>query len=315
MEKTKYEHLYGPVPSRRLGRSLGIDMAPYKTCCFDCVYCQLGRTTNHTMRLAEYVPTGEVLAEVEAWLERDGGADYLTFSASGEPTLNSALGAAIAGVKAMTDIPVALLTNGALLWMDCVREAALLADLLIPSLDAATPGTLQAVNRPCDGLTLERIVRGIQRTVAEFEGPTWLEVMLVKGVNDSEGELRAIRAAVEEIKPTEVQINTVVRPVPGGAAERLGDEELARARDLLGPRARVIPSAWEHGAPERSAASEEDVLRLVSYRPCTLRDIARGLAMHPNEIIKYVDHLLADGAIGSKAIEGETYYTRADRET
>jgi len=221
MVTSAYKHLYGPVPSRRLGRSLGIDMAPYKTCCFDCIYCQLGRTTNHTMELAEYVPTDELLAEVEAWLQEDGQADYVTFSASGEPTLHSRLGEAIAGVKEMTDIPVALLTNGALLWMDTVREAALLAGLLMPSLDAATPEGLRAVNRPCEGLTLESIVEGLKRTVAEFEGDTWLEVLLVKGINDSETELGAIADALEEIQPTEVQINTVVRPVPGGGAEHL----------------------------------------------------------------------------------------------
>jgi len=311
VHKASYKHLYGPVPSRRLGRSLGIDMAPYKTCCFDCIYCQLGRTTNHTMELAEYVPTDEVIAEVEAWLEEDGQADYLTFSASGEPTLHSRLGEAISRVNEITDIPVALLTNGALLWMDAVREAALLADLLMPSLDAATPEGLQAVNRPCEGLTIESIIEGLKRTVAEFSGDTWLEVMLVKGVNDSEADLAAVADAVEEIKPAEVQINTVVRPVPGGGAERLSDEELLRAEEALGPRAVVIPSAWEHGAPEGSEASQEDVLALVRYRPCTLQDIAHGLGMHPNEAIKYVDHLLAEGTIRSEVKGDETYYVRA----
>ena len=312
MVTSAYKHLYGPVPSRRLGRSLGIDMAPYKTCCFDCIYCQLGRTTNHTMELAEYVPLDEMLAEVEAWLEADGDADYLTFSASGEPTLHSRLGEAIARVQELTDIPIALLTNGALLWMEPVREAALLADLLMPSLDGGTPEAFRAVNRPCEGLSLDRVIEGLARTVAQFAGDTWLEVMLVKGVNDSEAELRAIAQAAEQIKPTQVQINTVVRPVPGGGAERLSDEELLRAVEILGPTAQVIPSAWEHGAPEGSEASDAEVLALISYRPCTLQDVARGLGMHPNEAIKYVDHLLTRGAIRSEARDDETYYVRAD---
>ena len=236
----------------------------------------------------------------------------MTFSASGEPTLHSRLGEAIARVKKMTDIPVALLTNGALLWMEPVREAALLADLLMPSLDGGTPEAFRAVNRPCEGLTLDRVIEGLARTVAQFAGETWLEVLLVKGANDSEAELRAIAEAVEQIEPTEVQINTVVRPVPGGGAERLSDDELLRATETLGPRAEVIPSAWEHGAPEGSEASEQDVLALVSYRPCTLQDVARGLGMHPNEAIKYVDHLLAQSTIRSEARHDETYYVRGD---
>ncbi len=312
MHRPTYKHLYGPVPSRRLGRSLGIDMVPHKTCCYDCVYCQLGPTTNHTMAVAEYTPAHEIILDLERWLRLDGEADYLTFAGSGEPTLQARLADIMKLAREQSKLPVALLTNGALLWTEHARNAAMQADVLIPSLDAATPEVFERVNRPCEGVTLERVVDGLIETVAAFGGETWLEVMLVKGVNDSAEELRAIARVAEQIGPTEIQINTVVRPVPGGEVERLSDEELVRARKILGPTTKVIESAWEHGAPEDAERSEEDVLALVSYRPCTLADVARGLDMHVNEAVKYVQHLLSEGRIGQTHQDGETYYTKAE---
>jgi len=310
MLKPTYKHLYGPVPSRRLGRSLGIDMVPHKTCCFDCIYCQLGPTTNHTMKVAEYTPAAEIILDLERWMRLDGEADYLTFSGSGEPTLQARLPDIMALAKEQSRLPVALLTNGALLWTDHGRASAMQADVLIPSLDAATPEVFERVNRPCKGLTLDKIIEGLIATVAAFEGETWLEVMLVKDVNDSEAELEAIAAVAAQIAPEEIQVNTVVRPVPGGGPERLDDDELARACEILGPTASVIESAWEHGAPEGAERSEADVLGLVSYRPCTLQDVARGLDMHVNEAIKYVQHLLAEGKIAQHVENRETYYTK-----
>jgi len=307
-----YKHLYGPVPSRRLGRSLGINMVPHKTCCFDCIYCQLGRTTKHTMQVAEYTPAHEIILDLERWMRLDGEADYLTFSGSGEPTLQARLPDIMALAHEQSKLPIALLTNGALLWTEHGRAAALQADVLMPSLDAAVPETFRRINRPCEGLDLGRVVEGLVETVAECPGETWLEVMLVEGINDSDEELTAIAEAAARIDPEQIQINTVVRPVPGGGVERVDDERLKHACEILGPKATVIDSAWERGAPDDAERSAEEVLALVSYRPCTLQDIAHGLGMHPNEALKYVTHLLAEGEI-SQTIEGEeTYYTRPD---
>ncbi len=306
-----YRHLYGPVPSRRLGRSLGIDMVPMKTCCLDCIYCQLGPTTVHTDERREYIKVEAVLDELARWLEAGGSADYLTFAGSGEPTLNSELGDAMARARELTDIPVCLLTNGALLWREDVRNAALQADLIMPSLDAGTEETLQRINRPVAGITLERYIEGLRTTVEVFRGEVWLEVMLVAGVNDSDEQLEALDAAIERIRPAQVQINTVVRPSLSARAERVSNSRLVRARVILGHRATVIPSAWERGAPEGAGVSEAEVLALVTYRPCTGQDVAHGLGMHPNEAIKYLAHLVSEGKIRTEERNGQLFYLRA----
>lgn len=310
----EYKHLYGPVPSRRLGRSLGIDMAPMKTCCFDCIYCQLGPTTVHTAERGDYVDVDEVLDELERWLSSGREADWLTFSASGEPTLNIDLAEAIVRARQLSEMPVALLTNGALLWKKGVRDAAMQADLIMPSLDAATEETFQGINRPVSEITLERYIQGLRETVAAFHGEVWLEVMLVAGVNDSEEELDALQRAIDRIAPDEVQLNTVVRPALSGEAERVDNHTLIHARVILGPRAMVIPSAWEGEMAEMAEHDEAEVLALVNYRPCTLEDVAHGISMHPNEALKYLQHLVSEEKIRMEERDGETFYLRAEAE-
>lgn len=302
-------HLYGPVPSRRLGRSLGIDLVPYKVCTYDCIYCQLGRTTNHTLQRDEYEDTGEILAEVAAWLEQDGQADYLTFSGSGEPTLHSRLGEMIRAAQAMTDIPVAVLTNGSLLWQEQVRAEVCTANLLIPSFDAATPGGFGQVNRPVSGLQIEQIIEGLAKARAECVGEMWLEVLLVEGYNDSLDELEALRAAIEVIKPGRVQINTVVRPPVEAEVQALSADALQQAQQILGPRAEIIAplDAREVMAGERER-TEAEVLQLLHRRPCTLADIATGLNMHRNEALKYIDALLARREIAVSQRGQSTFY-------
>ncbi len=307
----EYRHLYGPVPSRRLGRSLGVDMVPMKTCCLDCIYCQLGPTTVHTDERREYVQVDEVLDELARWLEAGGSADYLTFAGCGEPTLNSELGDAMARARELTDIPVCLLTNGALLWREGVRSAAMQADLMMPSLDAGTEETLQRINRPVEGITLERYIEGLRATVEGFRGEVWLEVMLVAGVNDSDAELEAIDRAIERIHPAQVQINTVVRPAPAGDARRVDNATLVRARVILGPNATVISSAWERGAPDSAEHDAAEVLALVGRRPVTLQDVAHGLGMHPNEASKYLAHLVGEGDLRTEQRDGQLFYVRA----
>ena len=303
-----YEHLYGPVPSRRLGRSLGIAIVPSKMCCYDCPYCQLGRTTEHTTHRSECIAVDEVLAELRRWLQDGGTADYLTFAGCGEPTLNLNLGEAIARAKQMTDIPTCVLTNGALLWKQGVRDSAMQADLIIPSLDAGREETFQRINRPADGLSLRQVAEGIGATVEAFHGEVWLEVMLVDGVNDSDEELAALGEAVQRVGADQVQINTVVRPSGTEAVERVDNGTLVRARIILGATATVIASAWEHGWPDEAGHDEQEVLALVSYRPCTMQDVANGLSMHPNEAIKHLQHLTATGRLRSEERHGEIFF-------
>lgn len=306
----QYRHLYGPVPSRRLGRSLGLDMVPMKMCCYDCVYCQLGPTTEHTTRRSECIDVNEVLADLERWLEDGGSADYLTFAGCGEPTLNLNLGEAIARTKQMTEIPTCVLTNGALLWKQGVRDSAMQSDLIIPSLDAGTEETFRRVNRPADRLSLDQVIDGLRETTAAFHGEVWLEVMLVAGVNDSDEELAALGEAVRSVGADRVQINTVVRPSGTEAVERVDNGTLVRARIILGASATVISSAWEHEVPEGAEHDEQEVLALVSYRPCTVEDVARGLGMHPNEAIKHLQHLIATGQLRQEQRDDRTFFVK-----
>ena len=189
----KRKYVYGPVPSRRLGRSLGVDLVPFKTCPFDCVYCQLGRTTRHTARRDDYVDADEVLAELREVLAGGVQADYVTLSGSGEPTLHRQLGRIIAGIKDLTSIPLAVLTNAALLSDPEVRRALLRADLIVPSLDAGEAETFARVNRPCPEVTFESVVAGLEALRREYHGTIRLEVLLVEGLNDGDGQIAALK--------------------------------------------------------------------------------------------------------------------------
>ena len=189
---TGFKHVYGPVPSRRLGRSLGVDALTFKSCSFDCVYCQLGRTTNHTIERKEYIPTADILDEVRRKLENGDKPEYISFAGSGEPTLHSGLGDIIRGIKAMTDVPVVVFTNGSLLWMPEVRADLAAADVVIPSLDGGDAALLDKVNRPAASLDFDRIVEGLIAFRGAFNGQIWLEVMLLGGISDDDASVDAI---------------------------------------------------------------------------------------------------------------------------
>ncbi len=305
-----FRHLFGPVPSRRLGRSLGIDLVPLKTCSYDCVYCQLGRTTTRTCQRKPYVSADSIIRELKAWLRDGGTADYLTLSGSGEPSLNSEIGGVVSWLKEQTEAPVAILTNGSLLADRAVRRDLEAVDLIVPSLDAGTPGAFQRLNRPDPSVRLDDVIDGLAATREELPGKMRLEVMLVERLNDSRSELEAIREAIDHVAPDRVQINTVVRPAADSAARAVRDGVLVWAQEMLGPRAEII--APFH--PRATASAEDDRLRgrimeLLRRRPCTVADIAEGLGVHPNWIVKHVQRLLSSGLVRRVFRGGEVYYT------
>lgn len=208
------KYVYGPVQSRRLGNSLGITTVPYKVCSFDCVYCQLKKTTEKTSQRKEYVSQKEILREVAGFFKnkpKNLKIDYLTFSGSGEPTLNSSIGSLIKRVKKMIPLPVVVITNSSNLAVPSVRRALLNADVIIPSLDAVTQDIFKKIDRPVRGLRINDIINGLCKFRKEFKGSLWLEVMLVRGVNDKIDYLRRIKRVVELIRPDKVQINVPVR--------------------------------------------------------------------------------------------------------
>lgn len=241
---TGFKHVYGPVPSRRLGRSLGVDALTFKSCSFDCVYCQLGRTTNHTIERKEYIPTADILDEVRRKLENGDKPEYISFAGSGEPTLHSGLGDIIRGIKAMTDVPVVVFTNGSLLWMPEVRADLAAADVVIPSLDGGDAALLDKVNRPAASLDFDRIVEGLIAFRGAFNGQIWLEVMLLGGISDDDASVDAIARLAERIRPDKVQINSVCRP----PAETY-------ALPVPGRPAAGNPKTFQLGCPARSRSS------------------------------------------------------------
>jgi wyosine [tRNA(Phe)-imidazoG37] synthetase (radical SAM superfamily) len=290
-------HLYGPVRSRRLGFSLGLDILPYKTCTFDCVYCQLGRTAKKSLRRAKYVAGRDILPQVKTALERGRPMDYITFSGSGEPTLNTEIGKIIRGLKKLTSVPVAVLTNSSLLMRKSVRQALLAADLVVPSLDAATARAFRRVNRPGPSISPEDIISGLVKFRDEFKGQIWLEVMLVKGVNDSPAEIKALKKAIARINPDKVQLNTVVRPPAEKWARPLSRRELEDIKTKLGGRAEVTADFGEKLSSPAPEDLGQAILSLVRRRPASLRDLAGALGQDERAIQKRLNALVAKGEI------------------
>ncbi|HNY90632.1 MAG TPA: radical SAM protein [bacterium] len=208
-----FQHIFGPVHSRRLGTSLGIDLVPLKTCNLNCIYCECGRTTHLTMERKEYVPFDEVCEELTRFFIANPTLDYLTFSGSGEPLLYSRAGELIEWIKERApDIPLAILTNGTLFTDPAVRREVLRADLILPSLDAASPALYRKVDHPHPILQIEKIIAGLVELRREYGGRIWLEVFIVPGFTDQESELSALREAILRIAPDRVQLNSLDRP-------------------------------------------------------------------------------------------------------
>lgn len=312
-DRTEHTHIFGPVPSRRLGLSLGVDLVPRKRCTLDCVYCQVGRTTDQRTRRGDFVPIDDCLAELADTLPRVPRPDYITLSGSGEPTLNSRLGEVIDRIRLLTDVPVAILTNGTLFGDPAVRHEVARADLVVPSLDAGDEETYQRVNRPAPGLTLAALVDGLATFRDEFPGQLWLEVFLIAGVNDADDQVRAIRRHVDRIRPDRVQLNTATRPTAEPGVEPVSPERLARLAAMLGPSAEVVAdfTARKHTAATR--VRQEQVLAMIRRRPVTADDIAAGLAAHPNEVAKALGHLLESGQVVRTDRLGRVYFEAAEK--
>jgi wyosine [tRNA(Phe)-imidazoG37] synthetase (radical SAM superfamily) len=238
------KYIYGPVRSRRLGNSLGISLTPHKICQFDCVYCQLGATTTKTDVRSAYVNTQEVLAEVQSWIETNPGIldtlDFITLSGAGEPTLNVDIAGLIAKIKTLTKIPVALITNACLLADSGVRKELLQADLIVPSLDAVTPDVFAKVDRPLPGIKIEDIIEGLVNLRKEYHGQIWLEVMLVKGMNDDIRQARKLKEAVARINPDKIQLNSPVRSTTEKSIFAADKTKLEQIQELLGEKAQII---------------------------------------------------------------------------
>jgi len=238
------QYLYGPVKSRRLGNSLGISLTPYKTCDFDCIYCQLGRTNNLTTERKEYIKVSRIIDELKAWLEsKEGliqGLEYITLSGSGEPTLHSGLGELIAEIKKLTPLKIAVLTNASLLSDAQIRQQLMAADLIVPSLDAVSQSLFSKIDRPHPKISIENVINGLISLRKEFRGKIWLEVMLVKGVNDDIRHIRKLKEVIERINPDRVQLNSPVRTTAEAGVLPVAKSKLKKIKEILGEKAEIF---------------------------------------------------------------------------
>jgi wyosine [tRNA(Phe)-imidazoG37] synthetase (radical SAM superfamily) len=307
----KNRHLFGPVPSRRLGISLGVDIIPYKTCSLDCLYCECGRTTRLTCARQSFFPPQQVLEELRALLPGTPHLDFITFSGSGEPTLNSDLGWLIAEIKKTSTVPLAVLTNGTLLFRPDVRRDLLQADVVLPSLDAATAGGFARINQPCAGLEVERIIAGLEAFRREYSGKIWLEIFIVKGVNDHEEEIAALGRALRRIAPDKVQLNTLDRPPAYSGIESADFRTLEEIRGRWrGLPVEIIKRAdRREEIPAFSSNLENSLLNTLRRRPLTLEDLAALTAKDEGDLRRYLDILEKEKKI-RPVIQGKKIFYR-----
>jgi len=305
--------VFGPVPSRRLGRSLGVDVVPYKTCTFDCVYCECGKTTDKRCRREEFYPLTGIIDEVEGCLsESKEKPDVITLSGAGEPTLYSRMGQLLLELKKMTEIPLAVITNSSLFDQPQIREELMAADVILPSLDSALEETFQAINRPHPQCDLKGIMRGLELFTGGFRGRVFFEILFVPGMNDDDENLRALGSFLEKIKVESVQLNTAVRPGTEKDIRPLSLDDLKRIKDILGPPSEII-AAVESRAQKPETEVESKVLSMIRRRPCTAEDMSRSLGIPVPGIVKIVDSLLRRDEILKEHHGDDVFYTASSR--
>ncbi len=306
-----FKFIFGPVPSRRLGMSLGVDLVPRKVCSLDCVYCEVGTTTKLTTDRMEYVPYDKVVNELTEYLENNPSPDFVTFSGYGEPLLNSRIGDVLKFLKDnYPQLKIAILTNGTLLSDINIRAEIMDADVVLPSIDAATDQIFKKLNRPEKHLKVEKHIEGLIEFSKEFKGQIWLEVFILPGYNDSNNELCALKKAIHQINPTSVQLNTLDRP---GAIEGLHPatpEQLEYVKEILDFEHTTIVAA---AATRKTAKAYRDdkesaILETIARRPCTVHDLRDIMGLHINEINKYLDVLEANGKITTEFGERGMFY-------
>ena len=301
-----YKYLYGPVPSRRFGRSLGVDLTPFKTCSFDCVFCQLGRTPQKTLVRKEYVPTDAVINEIQSWLETDGDADYVTLAGSGEPTLHSGFGKVLQ-VLNQNPIPSVLLTNGSMLMLPEVRDAASYADIVKVSLSAWDQQSFEWINRPHSQLLFKELIKGIKAFQAQFTGKLWVEVFMMMGINSAPENVKKIADQIKEIQPERVHLNTVVRPPAEEFAAPIEQTKLTSLAGIFDPPAEVI-AEFKSDSKNHIAATETSILSMLQRRPCSTAQIVASFGMHINEVSKYLGALMRTGQIREQRKKEDVYY-------
>jgi len=302
--------VYGPVPSRRLGLSLGLSVVPPGACTLDCVYCQCGRTTCKTLTRKSFYPVEEILDQVRQTL-KNTTAEFITFSGEGEPTLNLDIGRMVRRLKREFRIPVAVITNSTLLTDPQVRRDLYAADLVVPSLDAADQRNFARVNRGHRSLKVAEIIEGLVKFRRYYRGRMWLEIMLIKGRNDSVEHLMELRKATHRIRPDRVHLNTVVRPPAEKSARPLSEDELGQVQLLFGPGSEIASSSLHRTRRRFKGDPARAVTEMVRRRPSTEKDIEVSLGISRERLSAVLRSLVRSGAIKRVEFWGKVFFERA----
>ena len=308
VQKNYGQAVFGPVPSRRLGLSLGVDLVRPKTCTLDCVYCELGPTTCLTTARARFRDPDAVLAQVKKRLgELSSPPDFITLSGSGEPTLHLDIEKILRDLRQMTKSRLAVLTNGTLTPDPQVRRALCLADVVVPSLDAVSPEAFQRVNRPALGLNTQDIIEGLKALSREHKGEVLLEILLVAGINDMDQEVDRLVKAAACIKPSRVQLNTVVRPPAVSGMSAVGDERLGEIAGRFSVPVEVIAPPKGRAGPDKGRLDQQ-VVEMTRRRPCTTADVAAMAGIGQKEAQRLIQRLIKGGRMIEEHFGPKTFY-------
>jgi len=308
--KPEYNHIFGPVPSRRLGISLGVDLMPHKTCSLDCVYCECGKTTHLTIKPDEYTPVDRVKHELNSFLASNPRLDYITFSGSGEPTLHSGIGEIINYIKSdFPDYKVALLTNSTLFYFSEIRKKILDADLIIASFDAVSEELFRAINRPHPGLDNKTIIEGIIALKNEYSNKFWIEVFIVPGFNDKMDEIALIQDFMNSIKPDQIHLNTLDRPGTEKWVEPASKNVLKKIHACM-HNVKIVQNI-DHSTSAKSSSVDilKSILTTLKRRPCTVEDLSKSTGADLGKVNQYLDILLKNGEVKREKMPRGIFYT------
>ena len=301
------QYLFGPVPSRRLGRSLGVDLIPFKTCSLDCIYCQLGDTPCAVSERGNYTPIDDVLAQLQTWLKVDGQADHITLAGSGEPTLHIHFGEVLKYVKTHSDIPSVLLTNGTLMHLPEVRESAALADKVKVTLSAWDEASFRRIHRPASGVTFDLLVEGERAFRQIYSGELSVEVFIVEGMNSTDEQCRRIAEIVHSLEPDRIDLNTVIRPPAMQGISAPSEARLEALAGIFGEKASVTPAHRKQDAAF-TEVSEKAVLDLISRHPATVPQLAEVYNLPEDEMYKMLRQMVVAGELFEEERDSEVYF-------
>ncbi len=306
-----YQHLFGPVPSRRLGRSLGIDLTPGNTCSYDCIYCQLGATACKTTERREYVPTREVINELRSWKANGNAADVVTLAGSGEPTLHTGFGAVLEAAREICNVPTVLLTNGSLLHDADVRNQAQKADIVKVTFSAGDKATWQRLHRPSEVLAFEQLQEGLAAFRKDYNGTLWIEIMVVQGINDQPETIQPISDLVKPLHADQIQINTVVRPPAQQQARAAEAERLEKLAEMFDPAAVIIGG---HAKRQTNAThpAPQVLCSLACRHPLTADEAAAAFGLDTAVVAEDLENLARQGAVKKIRRDGKSYFTSPD---